>query len=354
MKKTEQKFYNGTKLITLKDIGGQTPEIFMCCGNRTAGKTFYFKRMLLRRFINSRKKFCILVRFNYELDGVAENFFFDIGPVSFQGHQMSDKPVGRNLFMKLFFDGEHCGYAVALNSADTIKKYSSRFVDVDAIFFDEFQPETNKYCPDEFEKFVSIHISIARGGGEHVRYVPVYMCSNSYSLLNLYFVRFGVHKRLGNGAKFVRGDGWVLEMTLNEHAAKAYTSSAFGRAIATSNQGSRYNSYVAQNKFLADSNAFICKMSGPARFFVKVTRNGQTYGIWAYDRQGIMFVSHKFDPSWPINLAFDTNDHDVNLVLVKHTTFYVKQLKEYFDVGMLRFEDVDCKNLFMDLVGYAS
>ena len=48
---------------------------------------------------------------------------------------------------------------------------------------------SNHYCDNEVRKFISIHTSIARGGGKQVRYVPVYMIANPVTILNplLYF-----------------------------------------------------------------------------------------------------------------------------------------------------------------------
>lgn len=34
-------FYDGAKLLSLKDIDGNTPEIYMCTSNRNGGKTTY-------------------------------------------------------------------------------------------------------------------------------------------------------------------------------------------------------------------------------------------------------------------------------------------------------------------------
>ena len=45
-------YYDGTKLLSLSDIDGNKPEIYMVTTNRTGGKTTYFGRM----FINAFKK----------------------------------------------------------------------------------------------------------------------------------------------------------------------------------------------------------------------------------------------------------------------------------------------------------
>lgn len=35
---TETKYYDGTKLLSMTDLNGKKPEIFICTSNRTAGK----------------------------------------------------------------------------------------------------------------------------------------------------------------------------------------------------------------------------------------------------------------------------------------------------------------------------
>ena len=46
-------YYDGTKLLSLKDIDGNIPEIYVCSGNNTAGKTTYFSRLLVNRFLDN-------------------------------------------------------------------------------------------------------------------------------------------------------------------------------------------------------------------------------------------------------------------------------------------------------------
>ena len=51
------KYYDGTKLLSMKDINGNTPEIYMCTTNRTGGKTTYFGRLCVNRFLKHKEKF---------------------------------------------------------------------------------------------------------------------------------------------------------------------------------------------------------------------------------------------------------------------------------------------------------
>lgn len=127
-------FYDGTKLLSLKDINGNTPEIFICTSNRSAGKSTYFNRMEVNRFLKRGEKFGVLYRFNYELDEVSKKFFSDIQRLFFNEYEMLDKSQSRGMYHELFLkkknseeDPRSCGYALSLNNSDQIKKNVTSF-----------------------------------------------------------------------------------------------------------------------------------------------------------------------------------------------------------------------------------
>ena len=64
-------YYDGTKLLSLLDINGNRPEIYMVTTNRTGGKTTWFSSFLVRKFIKKQEKFMLLFRYNYELSDCA-------------------------------------------------------------------------------------------------------------------------------------------------------------------------------------------------------------------------------------------------------------------------------------------
>jgi hypothetical protein len=49
-------YYDGTKLLSLKDLNGAEPEIYMCTTNRTGGKTAYFNRLVVNKFLKGQGK----------------------------------------------------------------------------------------------------------------------------------------------------------------------------------------------------------------------------------------------------------------------------------------------------------
>ena len=85
------KYYDGTKLLSMTDINGNKPEIYMCTTNRTGGKTTYFGRLCINRFLDKGEKFGLIYRYNYELDDITDKFFKDIGSLFFPNMTMTSK-----------------------------------------------------------------------------------------------------------------------------------------------------------------------------------------------------------------------------------------------------------------------
>ena len=341
-------YYDGTKLLSMKDINGKTPEIFMCTSNRTGGKTTYFGRLAVNKFLKYQKKFGLTYRFNYELDDICDKFYKDIGSLFFNGYEMTTKRRASGLFHELFLNDVSCGYAFALNGADQIKKYSHLFSDVDIMLFDEFQSETNHYCPDEVKKFISLHTSVARGQGKQVRYVPVYMMSNPVSIINPYYVAMGISNRLKDDTKFLRGDGFVLEQGFNESASVAQKESGFNRAFS----GNEYVAYSSEAVYLNDSKAFIDRPVGNSRYICTLRYHGVDYGVKEYSELGIIYCDDKADRTFRTRITVTTEDHNINYVMLKRNNFFLSNLRVLFERGCFRFKDLKCKEAVLTALSY--
>lgn len=342
------KFYDGTKLLSMKDLNGLTPEIFICETNRTGGKTTYYNRLCVNRFFDKGDKFMLLYRFNYELDDVAEKFYKDIRKLFFPGTNMVSKRRANGIFHELFIDDKSCGYAVSLNSADQIKKYSHLFSDVMRMVFDEFQSETNHYCSDEVRKLLSIHTSVARGQGEQIRYVPVYMLGNPVSILNPYYIELGISERLRDDTKFLRGDGFVMERGFIESASEAQLTSGFNRAFARNS----YVAYSAQNVYLNDNKAFVEKPSGTGRYLATLKYRGNEFAIREFAEAGIIYCDDKADKTFKSKITVTTDDHEINYVMLKRNDLFIANLRYYFEKGCFRFKDLRCKEAVLKALSY--
>ena len=361
------KYYDGTKLLSLMDIDGNRPEIYICSANRTAGKTTYWGRYLINRYLKHGEKFCLIYRFRHELSNVADNFFKDIGARFFPEYTMESLPQAGGVFQELYLIPTDemqndlpkqkkkqvsadfsCGYAISLNSADALKRLSHYFVDVATMYFDEFQSETNHYCENEVAKLQSVHTSFARGFGKQVRYLRVILCGNPVTLLNPYYAELGISSILSPKTKFLRGHGFVLEQGYNDSAASAQKESAFNRAFSASN----YLTYSADGLYMNDSKAFVEKLSGTSNYVCTLKFMGEEYAIRTFPGKGLVYCDNRIDETFPLKIACTTEDHEINYIMLHEYSDIISTLRYYFERGCFRFRNLKCKDAVLKILSY--
>lgn len=344
----ENIYYDGGPLLSQRDLRGEKPEIYMCTTNRTGGKTTFFNRLEVNRFIKQGKKFALIYRFADQLKNVHTKFFKDINTLFFEGYEMSSTLYKDNGYAELILNGKPCGYALALNVADKIKTVSHIFSDVESMLFDEFQSETNHYCPDEITKFMSVHTSVARGQGKQVRYVPVYMIANPVTMLNPYYNSMGVSSRLKKETRFLKGNGWVLEQGYVESAAKAQKESGFNIAF----QREKYAAYASEGLYLNDSASFIEKPTGKSRYCFTLKYENKHFGVYEFLEHGYVYCSPRYNDNYPTKLTLTTQDHDINYLMLQKNELLINQMRYLFTHGSFRFADLECKEVILKMLSY--
>lgn len=343
----DKKYYDGAKLMSLLDLDKKVPEIFFSASNRSAGKTTYFTKMLLRRFLKHGSKVLLLVRYGYECEGAMENF---LSAVQLAGYYKNltckAEPRARGKYYETYINDQPFGYVVSLSAADFVKKKSSLFASVSAIFMDEVCPEDERYLPREFKFFMSIHTSVARGGGEQKKYLPVYMCSNLISVLNPYFQGWGITDKIPKDCTFFRWYGLVLEIGFNEAAAEAQKASGVMRAA----RGDTAYSDYAQKKssFLMDNADMVEKKTGRSHYWATLLYDGKYYGCRIF-ADGYMYIDNSPDMGYDIVVA--TRDSMKNDVFANgYLTVVRKQLVEFFSRGKVLFKNQECKQIFLNFI----
>ena len=347
----EKIYYDGTKLLSMKDINGNKPELYLVTSNRTAGKTTYFVRKEINAVKKKGEKFAVLVRHGSDLKNVENRIFKDVNSLFFPDMKMTSAKGLENAFVELRLNDEPCGYAIAINNARKIKEVSHLLSDVSSIFFDEFQAMDSHYCVDEVNKLADIHTSLARGHGEQRKYLPVYMCSNTVSIINPYFTKLGISHRLREDTKFLRGDGFVLEQNYNESAAKAIQKSGFARAFSSDTED-KYFKYASQAVYLEDNKAFISKPSGRNFYKATIKYNGKNFGVREFLENGIIYVDQNPDMTFPVKIATTTEDHNINYVMLRRSSVFISDLRFYFEKGVVRFENLGAKEAFLKTISY--
>lgn len=343
-----EKYYDGTKILSMKDLNRRTPEIFISTSNRNAGKTTFFNKMLVNRFLKNGERAIILWRFRDEIPGCSDKFFGGIKELFFPNMEMTEKLRGSGLYAEMYLDGALFGWSIPINSANKIKKISHIFYSASSMLFDEFQPEDNVYAPGEVVKFQSIHTSCARGGGKQVKYLPVYMLGNFVSVVNPYYIAMGFSDRIRKDTKYIRGVGCVLEQGFNESASEANKNSAFNSAF----DGSRYNQYAAEKIYLNDHDSFIEKKTGNNIYLFSFTVSGIKYGVRQYCG-GIIYVNNKPDHNFPINYCSQIKDHNENAVMLTSYNMMITTIRKWFELGLVRFNNQQSKTALLNLIRYA-
>jgi len=351
MAKENNQYYSCEYLLTLKDKNGNLPDIYICDGNRTAGKSVSFKKHTLdkwfRKSSNDINQFIALYRNKYEITGCSASYFDDMKRLYYHGHEMTEKKIADGIAMQLIMDGEVCGFAVPLSMSTKLKRMSALFSRVAHMFFDEYQDDNGKYLPDEIGKLMSIHTNVARGDGAQSRRVPLYMASNTISMLNPYYSALGIDKMLKHETKILRGEGWVLERTFNKSASEAFQGSAFNKAFSDM----KYFSHASENVYLNDNTTLIDKPKGLSKYECSIKYNNEWFNIRKYEN--LMYVDEGADQGYPFRICFNVDDvTDDRVVMLGRSNYFIIMYREWFMQGKMRFKNLKCKNMILDMLAF--
>lgn len=341
------KYYDGSKLLNMKDLDGETPFFYITTGNRNSGKTTYYNKLLFDDFLQNNNQFILITRYSNELKGCALNYFDSIQDLFFNEYSVKVENICDGLFRSLHaYKGEIdlgvCGFVVSLSGSDKVKRFSSTFRYVYNAYMDEFQSENGIYLTDEVSALQSIIQSVFR-----LRKGRCFMASNAISVLSPLFCAFGIDKRIQPDTRYMRGTGWVLELNYNEDAAEHTITSSWGKAFKNSSY-SKYSSGInfSDNKFFV-----IGKQTEPFKHILTLAYNNKYYGLEYLHRKGFFFISENGNPNDIQIIATSISQHNENSVLSNALTIK-GQMREAFDNGLVRFQTLQAKDAFLDFIKY--
>lgn len=343
-------FYNLDSIKKIKDLDNDEPILRMIIGNRSAGKTTALLIESLKNVQND-KQVVFLYRTQDEISSSGKMYedVLDIYPE--YGKVVTNKSIVKGLISAMMLhdkddNAKLLGYAVYFNNTDKLKKYSPMFKDVAMIVFDEFVLENNGYLKNEITKFESTLRTICRGKGKQVREVPTYLMANYVTLLNPYFIYFGIHKRLRDNTNFLRGHGWVAQFVINKDAQNAMNESKFAKVF----KNSQYQKSSADGVYLCDASAFVESVSGNSRYIFTLVCGKDSYAVREYPEKGIVYIDRTVDQSCKYRFTFDANSHNADTLMLSSQSFIYDYLKRSYDLGLLRFKDLKCKDIVLDIL----
>lgn len=337
MNKKDAEFYCGARVLSFGTV------FIFVIGNRSGGKSFFWKEYATNRFIKYGEKFIYVRRYKNDLKKVAKNFFKDIA-FKFPDHKLEYKNG------EYFIDDKQAGIKLALNEGEQNK--SNSLSEYCLIIFDEFLNKNERYIggrsgQQEITDCLDLYMTVARGEGKHIRdNVRFVFISNAMSIVNPYFLYWGIDKQIQKNSKFIKqpgGNGWVVEIYKNEQAANEIRESKFGDLI----RGTEYEGYALDNDFLLDSEEFIGKAPEGCRYQCTMKYAGQKFGLWKDAKNNMFYINNKVDPSCHIVYSLDIESHTAKTVLSNHSSQFYKALKKSMECGQIRFSNQLAKNAIM-------
>ena len=324
-------YYNYDRIISYNAF------INILIGERGVGKTFGASEFVTRQFIKKGDEFVYLRRYKTDLSKGFKKFFSAlISEDKFPEHSLTTK--GSNYII----DEKIAGYGMTLSTAHQIK--SSNFPKVKYIIFDEFLIEDGQshYLKNEVNIFLGLIESIAR-----MRDVKVFLLANAVSEINPYFLFFDLSIPYNNDIKLFKDGLILLQYMRNEKYRQAKKETKFGRLV----EGTEFEDYAINNKFADDSNTFIEKKTGNAKFIFSFIYKDNEYGVWIDYNIGKMYISNDYIPSGLV-FATTTSDHKPNTLLYSIAKKYNcwNSFIENYKLGNVYFENVKLKNISKEVL----
>lgn len=323
-------------------------------GNRRAGKSVGVGIYALQDFFRYGYKTVLLRRYLKDFENASkpamENFWtksWGFCPEA-EGHELTFE--GHTAYI----DGVIFSYPVAINLFNEYK--NSNFDNVHTIIYDEYMTEQGTRLKGEVSALYNLYDTIARGRNDALLTTSVIFISNVVTAVNDFHVELGIDREIRKDTKrILRSEkGYCLEIVKNETVADGVLQSPIGRLMASGSMGRDYLGYSQGNQF-KDNNDFVEKLTiSKGVYLYNLIHEGKYYSVRLLPDMGLYYITdNAVNLQFPRCYAVTKDDHTVNTVIIsgplKHT---MKQLKEAYNSGVLRFNSMRSKNMFLDIYRY--
>lgn len=302
-------------------------------------KLIGISKFVIKQFLEKGEQFVYVRRYKTELKDSVPKFFDSIN-----NNMVFPETVLQSHNNEFYCNGQICGYAVQLSTAQNLK--SVNFSKVKTIIFDEFGIEEGQrkyYLNNEVFIFLNLVESIAR-----MRDVRIFLLSNSVSRTNPYFLYFNLDIPYNKDIRTYR-NGLILVQYMNNQAFRnAKEKTRFGQLVANTS----YSDYAIHNKMLNKPTHFIQQKSGNVKFYFNFIVNNITLGVWQDTKHNLMFVSTDYYKNSPFTFSTSLDSHSENTVYIKATKKFKcwKDFIKFYNYGQLRFENEKIYSLCQQLI----
>lgn len=326
------KYYDTTRVLS------QQRNINFIVGQRGYGKTYGYKKHVIRKAINGEGKFVYMRRKQSETQQIVDfTGDLDNDPV-FEGYVF--KKQGVDLYYANEKDSddkwlwEHMGTIISLSTQANMK--SREFGEYKYLIFDEWLPLTeNGFLRNELTHFLSALDTIFRN-----REFYVFCLGNSSIKYNPYFEFFDIYPN--KNSEFVRHPhkSILLQNIISEDWKEERNKTPLGELIS----GTDYSKYANDNKFLDDDSSLVEERPTTATNIMVFKLDQYIVGVWR-DDDGMIYFSEKYNSSISDKYTFDYEDIDEEFQSYKNlfNTVNLILLQNARKKGKIRFTSIKAK-----------
>lgn len=327
------KYYDVDKIVTHNSVYN------FIITNRGSGKTYGFKKFLIKKFLKNGTQWIYVRRWKTETKKTSKKYFDKIKR-EFPDVEFSVKgDTG-------YINGKPCCYFVSLSTSLSLK--SDEFPFVDYIIYDEFiinkKSNVNRYINDEVTMFNELFETVAREKPN----VRAYFLGNNVNIFNPYFVYFNLPLTLKNGIQKYNNNYILVDGTVKDEFVEEKKKLPFYKML----EGTRYYDYALNNESLMGNDSFIALEKPHKRqFLFSIFRNGKNFGVWLCDNN-IYYVDDKIIKTSKLQYTLTKEDFTENYSayeLLKKSNLYYSFKQHYYN-GLVRYKDLKIKNEFMDIL----
>lgn len=335
-------YYNGVNVLN-----ADCP-ISFSLGNRSAGKSFYWKRYCIKKHLETGEQFIYLRRYQIDIDVCMDTFFDDISNV-FPGWLF--EKIGNRLYLYKEneagekYDVRCCGYTFPMSAVYKLK--SIPFEQIKTIFFDEFIPENLQYLKPleptyEPNMLLSLYMTVARGYKKVIREdVKIICVANAVTLFNPYFSFFGIDLV---SKKKVKKNGVYAELIENKSVVEEIRKTKIGKLLEQTN----YGNYALGNQSYHDIYSDINKHGKRDKAFCELFFNDEWYIAYVDFTKDIITFAKGYDKT--LKQKYKLQDFETDDVVPYFTGDIVKFFRKMASENKIRYESMEIKSVLSGFI----
>lgn len=327
--------------------------ITIVCGARSIGKTFGFRKFMVKESLETGRPFAEIARYANELESIEDGYFdklqatgeFTDKVFRIEKHRAfaaplppeGDKPQGWQLV----------GYFCALTQAQSLKKKT--FLRPKNILLDEAFLEStdryHRYIPREYETFANLVSTLVRENEDDpATDTRIVLLGNSVDLLNPYFSELGINKVPKFGYQWFNNKSVLLHYVEEdaETIERKKSNTLVGIMLANNEEAAT----VFENEFSQGGDEFVEQKPKTARFQFGIVYDGHKYGVWVDTM--VMYVCSKIPNNTDRNVwALTYADNRIDYNAARRSTPALKQVIEWYYRGRVRYESPALRERFI-------